>query len=128
MKLLLDTHALVWWIAHDHRLSATALNAIAVETSTVYVSVATAWEIAIKVGVGKWPEATTLLAQFEQIIADGAYELLAITVADARVAGLMQSPHRDPFDRVITAQAIGRDLKLVSGGTKLSALGANIVW
>ena len=128
MTLLLDTQAFVWWIEADRRLSAAARDAIASESAIVHVSVATAWEIAIKVGLGKWPEAEALLARFEEALADEAFELLSITIADVRMAGLMQTPHRDPFDRLIAAQAIKRNFKLVTSDSKLSGLGATVIW
>ena len=75
MNLLLDTQAFVWWVELDERLSKAARTAIA-DSSRVHVSVATAWEIAIKVGRGKWPEAEPLLVGFEATLKEESFELL----------------------------------------------------
>ena len=128
MRLLLDTQAFIWWVQLDRRLSVVARNAIAQETASVHVSVATAWEISIKVGQGKWPEAVPLLAQFEATLIEENFELLLISVSDVRVAGLLQSPHKDPFDRLIVAQAINGELSLITSDAKLNGLGAPVIW
>lgn len=127
MSLLLDTHAFVWWLQGDARLSASASTAIG-SHDDVFVSVASAWEIAIKVGTGKWPEARSLLDAFETLVVTQGLELLGIEVADVRLAGLMPAAHRDPFDRLIAAQALNRGIGLVTGDPLLASLGANIVW
>ena len=124
MGLLLDTHALVWWIRANPLLSTTARTAIASGASPVFVSVVTAWEIAIKVGGKGWPEAQTLLADFEPAMIIEGFSLLSITVSHVRTAGLMQTPHRDPFDRLLAAQAIAEDLTLVTADAKVQGLGA----
>ena len=128
MTLLLDTQSFVWWVQSDPRLSAPARAAIADSAAPLHVSLATAWVIAIKVGKGKWPAAEPLLANFETILAEEAFELLPITVSDVRAAGLMQVPHRDPFDRLIVAQAALRNLRLVTSDAKLADLGVEVVW
>jgi PIN domain nuclease of toxin-antitoxin system len=128
MKLLLDTHAVVWWVQKHPNLSASASTAISDPKASLHVSIATAWEIAIKVGLGKWPEATPILANFEAILSDAKIALLPITIADTRAAGLMQSPHRDPFDRMLAAQAIGQDPTRMSRDAKLNSLGAPFIW
>ena len=94
----------------------------------VHVSVATAWEIAIKVGQGKLQEAAGILARFEEAVHDEGFELLPIAVTHVRAAGLMKSAHRDPFDRLLAAQALAEGLTLVTADAKLAALGAPVVW
>jgi PIN domain nuclease of toxin-antitoxin system len=128
MKLLLDTHALVWWVQKHPNLSIDASNAISEPTSSLHISMGSVWEIAIKVGLGKWPEATPILANIEAIIADEKIALLPITIDDVRLAGLMQLPHRDPFDRLLAAQALGHGLVIVSRDAKLATLGAPTLW
>ena len=91
MRLLLDTHTLVWWIREDPLLSAHARSAISADDSEVLVSSASAWEIAIKVGKGKWPEARELLEHFETAIAEEGFMLLGISVPHVRRAGLISS-------------------------------------
>ena len=110
------------------RLSAIAHAAIESNDNDVYVSIASAWEMAIKVGIGKWPEAAALIAGFESEMSVPDFAILPLTVPHARAAGLMPSPHRDPFDRLLAAQAIAEGLTLVTADTKVRGLGAPWVW
>jgi PIN domain nuclease of toxin-antitoxin system len=128
VKLLLDTHAFYWAIVEPERLSDGAHSAIEAETAEVYVSVASAWEMAIKVGNGKWPEASELVDTFATSLIVPGFRLLTISLAHTRAAGLMASPHRDPFDRLLVAQAQIEGLSLVSADSKLIGMGAEIVW
>jgi PIN domain nuclease of toxin-antitoxin system len=128
VKLLLDTHTLIWWLNENPRLSALAKSAISDPNNTVHVSVATAWELSIKVGLGKLPEADEIVAKFELALADEGFSLLAISVTHVRSAGTMQSPHRDPFDRLLAAQANLEDMTLVSSDAKMATLGAPLLW
>ena len=89
MKLLLDTHTFVWSLLKVGRLSAVASAAITAADGGVYVSVASIWEISIKVGLGKWPEAEPLLVQVESLMAMSQFEILLISLSHVRVAGLM---------------------------------------
>ena len=127
MRVLLDTHAFVWWTLDDGRLSGTAADAIGNATEA-FVSLVTPWEMAIKVGKGKWPEAKPTLDDFDQIIARAGLGLLTTTVEHVRFSGLMQSAHRDPFDRLLAAQAITEGLTLVTSDAKVAALGAPWLW
>ncbi len=128
MRLLLDTHTLVWWIRANPLLSAGARDAISVDGADVSVSIASAWEIAIKVGRGKWPEAREFLTAFEAGIADEGFTLLPITVPHVRMAGLIVSDHRDPFDRLLAAQAMTEGLTLVTSDSKVRSLGVTCLW
>jgi PIN domain nuclease of toxin-antitoxin system len=105
VKLLLDTHTLVWWIRASPRLSDTARQEISTDGAEVFVSIASAWEIAVKVGLGKWEEARELIEEFEPALAAERFQILPITVAHVRAAGLTAAPHRDPFDWLLAAQA-----------------------
>lgn len=114
MRLLLDTHAFLWWVADSSRLSVRAHGLIAELDNPVFVSAASAWEVATKHRVGKLPEADHVALDVAGVIADQGFEELSITVADAERSGRLPGPHRDPFDRMLAAQAIGRNLALVS--------------
>ncbi len=127
MRVLLDTHVLVWWVLDSPRLSATAKREIGL-AEDVYVSVASVWEMSIKVGLGKWPEARSTLEDFDPIMMRLAFAVQPITVAHARAAGTIVSPHRDPFDRLLAAQALTESLLLVTADTRLAALGAPVLW
>jgi PIN domain nuclease of toxin-antitoxin system len=128
VKLLLDTHALVWWLQASPRLSNLARQLIISDESQVCVSIASAWEMAIKVGSGKWDDARDLLEEFEKAVADEGFDLLQIEIAHVRAAGLMNSPHRDPFDRLLAAQASIEGLTLMTADPKLAGLGAPVLW
>lgn len=128
MRLLLDSHTVFWWLLERSRLSKNALATITAESNEIFVSIASAWEMAIKVGTGKWPEARSLIENFEKEIELSEFRLLPITVIHVRAAGLMKSPHRDPFDRMLAAQALAEGLSLVTADAKLAQLGAAVVW
>ncbi len=128
MRTLLDTHVLFWWLTDDARLSALARQVLSDDPDTAHVSVATAWEIAIKVGQGKWPEAGWLIGNFEREIGNEGFELLPIEVLHVRTAGLMQTAHRDPFDRLLVAQAASEGLTLVTSDRSLASLGVACLW
>ena len=128
MRLLLDTHALAWWALDDKRLSPLARMEIGRKESDIFVSIASTWEMAIKVGLGKWPEVRQLLDEIEGKITAEGFQVLSISIQHVRMAGLMQSPHRDPFDRLLAAQAIIEGLTLVSADSKIANLGAPHFW
>lgn len=128
MRLLVDTHVFIWWKSESPRLTRLAREALTREDATVFVSVASAWEMAIKVGSGKLPEAKELLANFETAVTEEGFELLEIQLPHVRLAGLMPSPHRDPFDRLLAAQASIEGLTLVSSDAKIAELGAAVLW
>ena len=128
MKLLLDTHCLFWAMLEDKHLSPLARTAIAAVPNEVFVSTASIWEMAIKVGIKKWPEAAELVANIEDELAEFGFVLLPISVAHVRRAGVMQSPYRDPFDRLLAAQALIEGLTLVTADAKVATLGAPVLW
>ncbi len=117
MKLLLDTHALIWWLLGKGSLSTRAVNAIGDPNNTVFVIAASAMEITIKVRFGKLPSAEQLARDFESMVASQGFSELPISVTHARVAGSMQIAHKDPFDRFLLAQAQLEDMVLVSNET-----------
>jgi PIN domain nuclease of toxin-antitoxin system len=128
LRTLLDTHVLFWWLTDDPQLSAEARRTIETEAEGVHVSVATAWEIAIKVGAGKWPEAADLINNLEREVAAEGFRFLPIEVAHARAAGLSRFAHRDPFDRMLVAQATIEGLTLVTSDRTLAGLGVPCLW
>lgn len=127
MTLLLDTHALLWWVTDDARLSSTARDRIA-EEAEVFVSNASLWELAIKAGVGKitlepsvgeWFEAHTTASRFGRLELDRAHL--------AAVEHLAQH-HRDPFDRVLIAQARIEQLPLISADRAFASYDVDVIW
>jgi PIN domain nuclease of toxin-antitoxin system len=109
MRLLLDTHALLWWLA-DEGLSAQAREAVADPANLVAVSAASAWEISIKKALGKLAAPDDLEHQLEA----GGFEPLPISVAHAVAAGHLPRHHEDPFDRMLIAQALAEGLTVVT--------------
>lgn len=128
MRLLLDTHALIWWLAGDEALSVHARGAIADETNEVAVSAASAMEIATKFRIGKLPGAALLAQDFERIIADQGFGELPISVRHARLAGAMNITHKDPFDRLLVAQAQSEDMVLVSNEALFDGFAVKRLW
>ena len=114
MRMLLDTHAFLWWLAGDRKLSARAKKAISNAEQTVHVSAASAWEIAIKYRLGKLPGAKVIVDDIAGAITSQAFVPLSVSVVHAQRAGLLESVHRDPFDRMLIAQALSEGLTLVS--------------
>lgn len=128
MRLLLDTHALLWWFAGDSRLSPRSRNAIGNSDNEVLVSAASAWEIATKHRLGKLPEAGALVRDLQGAIASQEFGELPVCVAEAIRAGALPGPLRDPFDRMLVAQALTRDLVLVSNEAVFDRYGAGRLW
>ncbi|AOO81496.1 type II toxin-antitoxin system VapC family toxin [Bosea vaviloviae] len=128
MRLLLDTHALIWWLAGDETLSRPAREAIGDEVNSIAVSAASAMEIATKFRIGKLPDAALLAQDFEAIIADQGFAELAITVRHARLAGEMNIAHKDPFDRLLIAQAQSEDMVLISNEALFDGFAVKRLW
>ena len=128
VRALLDTHAFLWWLADSGRLSETARRAIADNTNEIAVSAASAWEIATKVRIGKLPGAEVLARDIAGHLARQGFEELAIHVADAERAGHLPGPHRDPFDRMLIAQALAHDLAMVSIDSMFDRYGVARLW
>jgi PIN domain nuclease of toxin-antitoxin system len=128
MRLLLDTHAFLWWLADDTRVSKRARRAIADPERRVYLSPASAWEIATKHRIGRLPEARELLADFPGILARAEFEELPIATKHAVLAGTLPGAHRDPFDRMLVAQALCENMEVVTADDALGALGARCLW
>ena len=128
MKVLLDTHALLWATLSPASLSHKASAIIADEGNVILVSAASAWEIATKVRIGKLPGAETLEREFLDVMEDAGYTLLSIDAECALRAGRLAGEHRDPFDRMIAAQAIAEDIAVLSTDPQLDTFGIRRIW
>ena len=128
MRILLDTHAFIWWLAGNSRLAETARRAVSIEENDIMVSAVSAWEIATKHRLGKLPEADALAGNMRAAIAGQGFEELPISVADAERAGRLAGDHRDPFDRMLVAQALAHDLVLVSNEDVFDRFGVCRLW
>ena len=122
MNLLLDTHVLLWWVAGEP-LGAEASTQIADPANLVCVSAASVWEMSIKQTLGK----LHLDGDIDTILSED-FEPVPITFDDARLAGSLPEHHRDPFDRMLVAQARARDLVLVSRDLALEPYDVQILW
>ena len=124
MAFLLDTHALIWWLEDAPDLSAPARRILEDAAAPVSMSAASVYEIGWKIKIGKLsPRPSTRAACAAQGIAE-----LSITPAHAERAAALDPVHRDPWDRLIVAQALAEDLTVISRDEAIAALGARVVW
>ena len=128
MRILLDTHALLWWLAGSDRLSAVAHGAIADDANEILVSAASAWEIATKHRLGRLPGAAAVAEDVTGCLLDQGFQPLAITVSDGERAGRLPGPVRDPFDRMLIAQALTLDVALISVEEPFDRYGVRRLW
>lgn len=128
MKLLIDTHVVIWWVTDPDRLSTTVDDLLQSGAADVLVSPVTAFEIARKHGIGKLEFDAAFLAEFDVRIAALGWSELALTNAHAVAAGQLTVSHKDPFDRLIAAQAITEGLTVATLDPAIAALGAKVVW
>ena len=128
MRLLLDTHALIWWLAGSDRLPVAAQRAIADDENDKLISAASAWEITTKVRLGKLPGAEEFAEDVAGAIAGEGFEALPITMDAAARAGSLPGPHRDPFDRILIAQALSGNLVLISSESLFDRYGVRRLW
>ena len=128
MRLLLDTHTLLWWLDGDRRLSRRARSRIADETNVVLISAASAWEITTKARIGRLPGALEVASDVAGAVASQGFASLDITILHAQRAGRLPGDHRDPFDRMLIAQAQLEDIPLVSNETLFDAYGVTRIW
>ena len=127
MYLLLDTHALLWWATADSALSTRARSRIT-HSEEVFVSAASAWEISIKVSLGGIPSALDPLSDFEGSLRIHGFKILPITAAHGIRAGMLPGPHKDPFDRMLIAQAQAENMAIVSNDAVFDNYGVRRVW
>ena len=128
MQLLVDTHALLWWLSKNPSLSQRARNAMAETSNELLVSAASAWEIATKVRLGKLPGAEELAADFAGFMLREGFSSLDITAKHAVRAGLLAGPLKDPFDRMLIAQAQTENLPIVTNERAFETYGVRRVW
>ena len=128
MRLLLDTHSFVWFIEGSPRLSSRARELIEADAAEVYVSAATGWEIATKHRLGKLPNVESLVMDFEGEVRRAGMTGLAITLRHAAMAGSLTGDHRDPFDRILSAQSLCDNLIFISNDEILDRFGISRIW
>lgn len=127
-RVLLDTHTFLWWLDGDRRLTKRPRALIADAATVVFVSAATAWEITTKHRLGKLPGAATVVADVVACVRSQGFTPLPITLDHGQRAGALPGPHRDPFDRMLVAQAQADRLTLVSNEEIFDAYGVTRLW
>ena len=128
MRVLLDTHVLLWWLLDEQVVSPAARAAIADDANDTFVSGASAWEIAIKYKTGKLPSAAPLMANLEEAILDGGFAEMPVTLRHGELAGGLPLHHKDPFDRMLIAQAQSERLTLISNERLFDRYGVARLW
>jgi PIN domain nuclease of toxin-antitoxin system len=125
-RVLLDTHTLLWWAADAKALSRNVKRLIEDDRTSIYVSAATAWEIATKVRLGKlkWDSAESV----ESYCIGQGFDLLPVTFADAERAGSWPQEHGDPFDRMLAAQGENAGMPIATNDPKIRIFGVKTVW
>ncbi|KEF42136.1 MAG: twitching motility protein PilT [Cyanobium sp. CACIAM 14] len=126
--LLLDTHALLWWLAEPEKLSRRARSAIHDPAADIFVSAASGWELATKSRLGKLPGAEALLRDLPSLLHQQGFRPLPVQLHHGIHAGSYTQPHRDPFDRLLAAQAELEGLQLVSVDPALAAFPCRLLW
>lgn len=128
MRVLLDTHTLLWSFISPSSIGGEARAILAESSVEILVSAASAWEIATKVRLGKLPEAEELEQRFVQALHEVGYTLLSIDAETALRAGRLVADHGDPFDRVLAAQALALDIPILSKDPKLDLFAVRRIW
>ncbi|HXY12972.1 MAG TPA: type II toxin-antitoxin system VapC family toxin [Terriglobales bacterium] len=127
MRLLLDTHALIWWFDDPSRLSQRAYSLLQSSSNSIFVSAAVAWELAIKVNLGK-VDALPLISDLASHLAEEGFAELPISLPQAVRAGMLPRHHRDPFDRVLVAQAQDLGIPVLSADPVLDRYDIRRIW
>jgi len=127
VKVLLDTHTLVCWFSEPEKLSKRAASIITNSSNAVLVSAASAWELAIKVNLGK-VDAISLVSDLSMHLAEEGFEELPIAIRHATRAGSLPLHHRDPFDRLLVAQALELDVPILGADKSLDRYDIRRLW
>ncbi|MBX3184845.1 MAG: type II toxin-antitoxin system VapC family toxin [Polyangiaceae bacterium] len=128
MKLILDTHALLWWLDGDRKLSRKVRAVLEASEAEVLVSAATVWEITTKARLGKLPGALDVARDVLACVAGQGFEMLDITGAHAQHAGSLRGAHRDPFDRMLIAQSLLEGASLATNEELFDEFGVARFW
>jgi PIN domain nuclease of toxin-antitoxin system len=128
MRLLVDTHAFLWYVLDEPQLTSTARAAIDDPAADVYISPASFWEIAIKISTGKYQLVAPYQDFWERSLIEHDVDILPIEVRHTTMLLTMPYHHRDPFDRLIVAQAMAEQMPLVSADADVDAYGVRRIW
>jgi PIN domain nuclease of toxin-antitoxin system len=128
LRLLLDTHAFLWWVTDDAKLSSRARAAVAADDGECLVSVASAWEMAIKVSLGKLSVVGPLERFLPEQLALNRFGVLHVELGHVARVARLPFHHRDPFDRLLAAQALEEELSVVSADAVFRRYGVRRIW
>lgn len=127
MILLIDTHVLLWWLGAPKRIMGEARDVLKDPGNRIYISAAVAWEMAIKVNLGKL-EAADVVSNFVGVLLDRGFRRLSISTDHAIRAGMLPRHHNDPFDRMLIAQAQSLNCPIVSADPVFDSYGVRRIW
>lgn len=128
MKVLLDTHVLLWWLLGNPRLSATASAILGDADATILVSAVSGHESATKFRLGKLAVPARLAENLDRIVAENGWQELPLSIAHGQLAGRLPGSHKDPFDRMLAAQALIEDISLITDDFAMKGFGAKLIW
>jgi PIN domain nuclease of toxin-antitoxin system len=128
VRLLIDTHALLWWLIKSSLLPVSARRWLKSKDTTVLVSAASVWEIATKVRLGKLDVEMEVVKNFVAYLDRERFETVPVTAEHGIRAGLLPGPHKDPFDRMLIAQAQAENVPIVSNDRALDGYGVRRLW
>jgi len=128
VRFLLDTHAVIWFISGDRQFSEKARTVLSARDAGMFLSIASIWEMAIKVGLGKLQLRLGLESELRRFLEENGFELLPIEYAHAARVASLPFKHRDPFDRLLVAQAMIENMTIVSHDSILDGYGVKRLW
>lgn len=128
MAYLLDTHTALWWWSDTTKLGRVGRSILTAKDELIFVSAAAAFEVATKYRSGKLPDIGDPAVNFPRLMTSNGFRSLPVTEAHAMRAGLLEGEHRDPFDRLIAAQALCEEMIVISRDPKIAAFGCAVIW
>jgi PIN domain nuclease of toxin-antitoxin system len=128
MRALLDTQAFLWFVLDDPKLSQVAERSISDSTNEIFISPASFWEVAIKISLGKYSLAVPYDVFWKQAIEGNAFVILPIELRHTKLLATMPFHHKDPFDRLIVAQAQAENISLISNDAELDVYSVHRMW
>ncbi|MBB5709982.1 type II toxin-antitoxin system VapC family toxin [Sphingomonas xinjiangensis] len=128
MRYLLDTHTLIWWWDQTDRLSPNVIAVLQSRESDVFVSAATAWELGTKFRFGKLPTLGARIETYGQSLVEDGFKPLDVRPDHGLRGGLLGGDHRDPFDRLLAAQALVEDLTVLTRDPEIGRFGCKVFW
>lgn len=127
-RYLLDTHCLLWWWLDLPKIGEAATTVLGDAANEIFVSAASLWEIATKFRIGKLEQAHTIIESYPILMRRNGFNALPISDEHGLRAGMLPGDHRDPFDRVIAAQAMADELTVITRDPALAQFGCEVLW